>query len=326
MIVGAGLSGLLAARTLVAAGRRVQVIEKSRGVGGRMATRRIDGLVADHGAQFFTAHDTRFAGLVREWENAGVVRRWTTGFSVPDGAFKDNGVPRYCGSTGMTAIGKHLAQGLEVKLQAKVNRIAVQGDAWTVTTDDGAAFECRALLLTAPVPQSLQLLAAGEVPLPDAVREGLEQTDYSSGFTLLAKLPGPSQVPDPGGMWLCGEPLWWITDNRQKGLCPGPETIVTIHAGPEFSETHWNAPEEEVVAKILEAAAPWLGGSPVLTQVHRWRYNVPRRIHPAPFLRVPDVPPLILAGDAFGGPRIEAAALSGLAAGDALIECLAKSG
>jgi renalase len=79
LVVGAGLSGLLAARTLQDAGRRVRVLDKARGVGGRLATRRLDIHAADHGAQFFTAHDPAFRRCVEDWEKAGIVRRWSTG-------------------------------------------------------------------------------------------------------------------------------------------------------------------------------------------------------------------------------------------------------
>jgi predicted NAD/FAD-dependent oxidoreductase len=318
IVVGAGLSGLLAAGKLQRAGLRVLALDKARGVGGRMATRRLDSLVADHGAQFFTAHDPTFAALVAEWVKAGVVRKWSTGFTVPDGTFKDNGVPRYCGVSGMTAITKHLAQGLEVRLKAKVTRIESREGGWSVTTDDGTTLASRAVIMTPPVPQSLALLVAGKVALPAAEREILEGIDYSSTLTVLAHVAGASGIPEPGGMWMTGEPLLWIGDNQRKGLSPNG-TVITIHGGPEFSEANWDSPEASVIAAILEAAAPWLGSAVVQAQLHRWRYSVPLRVHQHPHLLVPELPPLVFAGDAFGGPRIEAAALSGLAAGDALV-------
>ena len=50
-IVGAGLSGLSCAHALQAQGVKVTVFDKSRGVSGRMSTRRGDGWQADHGAR-----------------------------------------------------------------------------------------------------------------------------------------------------------------------------------------------------------------------------------------------------------------------------------
>lgn len=314
VVVGAGLGGLLAADVLRRRNRHVLVVDKARGVGGRLATRRLDDLVVDHGAQFFTAYDPDFVQRVEEWVQAGVVRRWSTGFAGPDGSLKDNGVARYCGTTGMTAIAKYLAKDIQVRLQTKVTRVVPGANEWLIHAEDGSTVGARALLLTPPVPQTLALLEAAPVPLPPALRENLLATDYSSTLTLIVRLAGPSNVPDPGGIWMSGEPLLWITDNRRKGISPAG-TVVTIHAGPEFSQDQWTNPDATITATMLEAAAPWIGRDIQETQLHRWKYSVPLRVFPDPFVLVPDLPPLVLAGDAFGGPRIEAAALSGLAAG-----------
>jgi predicted NAD/FAD-dependent oxidoreductase len=326
VIVGAGLSGLLAAEVLQARGFQVRLLEKARGVGGRMATRRVDSDAADMGAQFFTAHDPRFQTRVAAWEKAGVVRRWSTGFAGPDGVLRDNGVARYCGVQGMAGVAKHLAWGLDVVLQAKAVRAEVVEDAWSVVLEDGSAHAARALLLTAPVPQSLALLHAGGVTLPEPLGADLAAIDYAPCLTVLARLSGRSRVPAPGGIWLEGEPLHWVADNSAKGV-GGPgggpaHSVVTIHAGQDFSREHWDTPEAEVTAALLAAAEPWLGNPVQATHYHRWKYSVPLRVHPAPCVSLAQPAPLAFAGDAFGGPRVEAAALSGVAAGEALAEAL----
>lgn len=53
VVVGAGLAGLVAARTLVAAGRDVVVLEASDAVGGRVRTDRVDGYLLDRGFQLY---------------------------------------------------------------------------------------------------------------------------------------------------------------------------------------------------------------------------------------------------------------------------------
>ena len=110
---------LLAARTLQAAGWHVAVIDKGRGVGGRMATRRIEAGTFDHGAQFLTARDRQFQSLVDEWVRGGIVKVWARGFSGPSGKSPGNGHPRYIGAPGMTAVPKALAAGLPITLQQR---------------------------------------------------------------------------------------------------------------------------------------------------------------------------------------------------------------
>ena len=109
LIIGAGMAGLTAAQELQRAGRRVLVLDKSRGIGGRMATRRIGDATFDHGAQFITARDARFVSAMEEWERQGVVKEWCRGFSA-----EADGHPRWRGDPSMTSLAKHLAQGLEI--------------------------------------------------------------------------------------------------------------------------------------------------------------------------------------------------------------------
>ncbi|MDQ3378372.1 MAG: FAD-dependent oxidoreductase, partial [Actinomycetota bacterium] len=130
VIVGAGISGLLAARELSDAGWRVTVLDKGRGVGGRMATRRFGGAGFDHGAQFFTVRDDRFENLVDGWLDAGAAAEWSRGFADAEGNVNPDGHPRYRGSRGMTSIPKHLAGGLDVRSGEHVVRMDQIGNGW----------------------------------------------------------------------------------------------------------------------------------------------------------------------------------------------------
>ncbi len=322
IVIGAGVSGLIAACILKASGVNALVLDKGRGLGGRLATRRTPLGVFDHGAQFFTARDPLFRVWVEAWLKAGIVRPWATGFALADGAFKRDGETRYCGVSGMTAIAKHLAQGLDVRVNAKVTHVQAGDDGWGVTTEAGERFSGRALLLTPPVPQSLQLIAAGNAPLPERIRNDLKQIDFAPCLAVLAQLAGASLIPEPGGLWFAGEPVSWMADNQRKGVSSGSGAAITIHAGPQFSQAHWATPEAEVTSALLAVAAPWLGSAPVQCQLHRWRYSLPLCVHPERCVVLREPAPLVFAGDAFGGGRVEGAVLSGLAAGAALAERL----
>ncbi len=115
VVVGAGISGLVAARELSAAGWQVVVLEEASGVGGRMATCRIGKGTFDHGAQFFTVRSERFERLVAGWLEANVVEEWTRGFADAEGKHNYDGHPRYRGSEGMISIPRYLACGLDVR-------------------------------------------------------------------------------------------------------------------------------------------------------------------------------------------------------------------
>lgn len=321
IIVGAGVSGLLAARELQAAGWRVTVLDKGRGVGGRMATRRLDGAAFDHGAQFFTVREERFGRIVEGWISAGAAVEWSRGFADARGDANPDGHPRYRGSHGMTSIPKHLARDLDVRTGERVVRVGRQGNGWIVSCQSGAEVTGEALILTAPVPQSLKLVESGDYALAeDAIRK-LEEVGYDPCLALMAVLDGPSPVPEPGGVQIKGEPLDWIGDNAAKGISDRP--ALTIHAGPRWSREHFEDDEAEITDQLLEHAGGQLGSDlrpmAVRTSLARWRYSWVTAPHEEACLVASWDPPLVFCGDAFGKPKVEGAALSGLEAADRLL-------
>lgn len=328
-IVGAGLSGLVAARTLRERGWAVTVLDEGRGVGGRLATLLIGDGTFDHGAQFFTVREERFREIVDGWLERGVVAEWSRGFARPDGVYAPDGYPRYRGSAGMAAIAQHLAEGLGVRLGRRATAIGTGPEGWIVTTEAGESVSGDALLLACPVPQALALMDAGGVDLPDDARRSLKSIRYEPCLSVMALLAGPSAVPEPGGVQYSGangsgEPLWWLGDNQRKGISSGP--ALTLHGGPAFSRAHWDAPDAGVAAALLAAAGEFVGSPVREVRVSRWRYSTPADAYPERCLVASTSPPLVFAGDAFGGPRVEGAALSGLAAAEALMEMIRDPG
>ncbi|MGD9701923.1 MAG: NAD(P)/FAD-dependent oxidoreductase [Acidimicrobiia bacterium] len=312
VIVGAGLAGLMAGGAL-AGDHDVMLLDKGRSPGGRLATRRIGGAVLDHGAQFFTVRADEFADHVHRWRRDGIVAEWCRGFEHPA-----DGFPRHLVNGGMNALAKHLARGLDVRCGALVFAVRPDSPAgWSVGLDDGTAVAADALIVTCPLPQAYSLLVTAGVSLP----RPLAEQDYDRTMALLAVLDGPSAVPVPGGLQHPDDVFSFVGDNRVKGI--SPVDAVTFHANARWSEAHWGDDHDEAHRLLREAAVPWLDGASIVeSQVKRWRFATPR----APW---PDrcwvataadgaAAPLVLAGDAFGGAKIEGAALSGLAAAHAI--------
>ena len=317
VVVGAGVSGLLAANRLQEAGWRVTVLDKGRGVGGRMATRRFDDGSFDHGAQFFTARSDEFKGMVKDWQEAGAAEEWSRGFADADGNPREDGYPRYRGAEGMTSVPKHLARNLDVRTGERVVRVDEDGGAWRLETESGTRVTGEALIVTAPVPQALEIVASGGYEPPKAAREELQRVSYDPCLALMARLDGPSGVPEPGGVQIKGEPLDWIADNKRKGISEAPG--ITIHAGPWWSREHFGDDEAEITAALLGFAGEMVGANVVSTQLARWRYSWVSESHPEPCLLAQNAPALVFCGDSFAQPKVEGASLSGLAAAGALL-------
>lgn len=322
LVVGAGLAGLLAASKLQTAGHVVQVVEKARGVGGRLATWRLGPGRGDYGAQFFTVREPQFQAIVDEWLELVLAfewsRGWAAGSAVNDG--KNDGFQRYAITGGMTAVAKHLAAHLTIHTQTKLTHVRVAGEGWEVAAEDGRTFTTRALLLTPPVPQSLALLDAGDVPLTASDRAALERIEYAPCLSGLFWVEGGVALPAPGAVQQPEQAISWLADNQQKGISP-EAAIVTAHANPAQSKIWYEAPKGELVGLFMGGLRPYLHKTSVIKahHIHRWRYALPLVTHPQRTLLADSLPPLAFAGDAFNGPRVEGAALSGLAAAIALL-------
>lgn len=318
VVIGAGMSGLMAATALQAAGVAVTVLDKGRGVGGRMASRRLGEGRADHGAQYFTCYSAEMRPYVDQWLAAGVIREWAQGFYDTDGGPHFNGVPRYVGAGGMTAVAKHLSADLTVQTSTKVTQIDFDSR-YVVSTEGGQVFEGDWLLMTPPAPQTLALLATGNVKISAEISQALSQIAYNPCFALMLVLDRPSAVPEPGGVWpIGGEPFSWIADNAQKGVSTLP--TLTLHTGPAFTNAFLNADRSDVAERLIAEAAPYIGDATIVSfQLHRWMYSIPTTLHPEKHILSQSPAPIAFAGDAFDGSRVEGAALSGLSAAEALL-------
>ena len=321
-VVGAGVAGLTAARQLTRS-FDVTVFEKGRGVGGRLATRRIGDATFDHGAQFITTHTTEFAETMAGWERAGVAQTWFQGRIGPDGIVDPDGHARFRGVSTMNAIAKHLAEGLDVRVPARVVALQPSDDTWRIRFDDGAELAADAVVVTAPVPQALDLLTAGVARLSAPDADALQAIRYEPCLAVLAALHGPSRLAAPGAVDPDDGPIDWMADNHLKGVSTVP--AITIHATADFSQANWEFSDEIVAADLLRSAG--LGSEPIddLVQVQRWRFARPAEIHPDRCLVADGLPPLVFAGDAFGGAKVEGAARSGAAASEAIASLLGRS-
>jgi predicted NAD/FAD-dependent oxidoreductase len=331
LVVGAGMAGLLAGRRLLEGGVRVQVLDKGRGPGGRMATRFRDDWRFDHGAQYLTVRHSRFQERVNHWLKEGWIREWSKGFVVDEEGPTEQ-YPRYCGVDGMVSLTAALAEGLPLQLGTRVESMIPKEGVWRVQTDGGTQWEARALLLTPPVPQVRALCDESRLHLPDEIRASLDAVSYHPCFAVMGISPVPTAIPEPGGAGSSAGPIAWIADQKQKGLpVSGTDqgVSVVIHASPAWSRQHLEEDREVVGQTLISVAAKWLPEGLSDVQVHRWLYSQPATFPPQqaePFLMTNAPLPLAFAGDAFGGARIEGAALSGISAADALLDMLGHQG
>jgi predicted NAD/FAD-dependent oxidoreductase len=304
-IIGAGIAGLACARRLAQAGLHPVLFDKGRGIGGRVATRRSEGLQFDHGAQYVTVQTPGFADVLADLLAKGAAAVWDEG--------SGRGVT--VGTPGMSALARALGTGLEVRQDALVTALVPVGQGWTLRIGDLDHLAAR-VVVTVPAPQVAGLLGADH-PLVAT----LAPVRMDPCLTLMAATPAPAPFRsrrDPD------DPLAWIAqDSSKPGRAAAPATWVA-QAGLAFSLQHLERAPAEITALMLPLLCDRLGlAADQVTHAaaHRWRYARVSAPLGQPFLRGPEGT-LYLGGDWCLGPRVEAAWISGTAMADDLLERL----
>ncbi len=313
LVVGAGMAGLTAARDLGAAGIRCIVVDKGRAVGGRMASRRVGGARFDHGAQHLIARSPAFGAALRGWEQAGAAVPWTRITTRADRGPE----LRYTGAGGMRAIPEHLAAGLDVRLGTELTSLTWSDGGVTAGVGGSPLVTADAVLLTPPVPQTLRLLGPAAARIGAGERRALAGISYEPCLAVLAVLAERPALDD-GYSEPASGPVAWVADNQHKGVSAIP--AATIHSTPEYAAAHLEEPPETWVDDLVAAA----GVAPAVVEAHghRWRYSRPANPLDVGCIAVPGRPPVVIAGEAFAGARVEGAFTSGRAAAVRLLEML----
>ena len=346
-IVGAGAAGLAAAHALDAP---VTVFEKSRGVSGRAATRwrvvagpngMLDRWRFDHGAQYLSPEpDSPSARLVREVMGDAIVEMegavWPfddDGTLRPDRMRdpKDGAGLRWTFADGIAHLGRRLEQatpGLDLRRGRVVG--LERGDTWTVVTDDGQRHEgWNAVLLTAPGPQSAEIVRASELAQADRLADALGQAEYRSQFAVVWGFRGQIERPadvyalvnaDAHGATSGGHDVAWLAAESDKpGRAPEGDSILIAQMSADWTQRHYDAPQSEVVSAATDAVTSLWGTlpAPLWTDTQRWKYALPNASADLDALTEAADLGLFFAGDFTAGKgRVHLALEEGIAAAE----------
>ncbi|WP_288841600.1 NAD(P)/FAD-dependent oxidoreductase [uncultured Deefgea sp.] len=315
IVIGAGMAGLSAAQQLRAAGRRVLVLEKSRGIGGRMATRRDEAAQWDHGAQYFTARSAVFRRQVAIWLRANLIGRWPAPIYAWDGQNLSISSPqqRFVGIPRMNAPLAAMAAALDVKLSVQVTAIEATAQGWQVRADEPIG-QARQLVLAIPAPQ-----AAALIPVAHPMQAAAENISMSPCWAVMLSSEHAINLPFAGAFMNDGA-ISWLAHNSSKPGRSGQHWL--LHASVAWSQAHLEDSADEVIALLIQEfnrlLARW-GQAELHWQhagAHRWRFA--QGSSSQAVVQSAETG-LVLAGDWLAGGRIEGAYLSGIDAANALL-------
>jgi len=278
LIVGAGVAGLSCARALAEAGREAVVLERARGVGGRCATRRLEGQGLDHGPTFLHGRDPGFLAALAAvpatplpgWPSA------VSGIGQPcqPEAFHP-GERRLAFAEGLVAFPRHLASGLEVRLEATVSAVEPEGGGVRVRLAAGEPILAGTAVLAVAAEQALALLASLPAPPPDvaSARAVLGFSQSQACLALLALYPDDAPRPAWQICYPEDSPVIQLV-SHDSSKRPAPARLALVLQGrPSWSRLHLEDPDWPQA--LLDEAARLFGAwaaRPAATHAHRWRH------------------------------------------------------
>ena len=315
-IIGAGVTGLAAARSLNT--QNYMIFEKSRGPGGRLASKHLNDFRVDIGAQFFTVRDPRFQDIVSDAVDTGFVERWRprmgTFINGRAEASPDT-QERFVGFPYMNAMGRYLAQSLKIKTQIRVSTIHNQDNLFHLTSTDGEVYTASRVLVTVPVDQMTDILSSFDI------RDVASRFTMEPTWTVVSDLGTPlkDQHDDPLDALFGGDHSLFDFISTEKSK-PGRESsYVVTHAKPAWSAIHVEDGSSSVQSQVNMALKQTLGISVKPIIAHRWRFarpTDPRLTAQKGVFEIDDG--LWIAGDYLAGGRVEGAYLSGIEAAERL--------
>ena len=303
-----------------------------------MATRRLQNTWADHGTCYLSPKGDRFREFLDSLLTAGVIQVWTDTVQAVDrsGHLQEAGdrVPRYAAPTGITAIAKSLAPGLEIRFSQRVVVVEPIEQGWKLTADQTDSSQTReltakALVVAIPAPQAVELLQPIAV-LPADFLHSLKSVEFFPSLSVMAGY-GRDRLTD----WTAHYPTVkavTFSDHSELGYLgfdsskhpASDQAVFVVQSSAAFADRYLNAIDLQPAAtQLLQAVAqqflPWLS-APDWVQVHRWRYAFAKTPIVDRYLVAPTAVPLVCAGDWCGGRKVEDGFLSGLAAAEYVLK------
>jgi renalase len=334
-IVGAGVAGITCARSLQAAGRQgITIFEKSRGVGGRLTTRRMFDTCVDRGTCYISPKGDRFRELCDRLLAANIIEIWTdtTHTLTADGKLISDPdlYPRYVAPNGMNQIAKYLATDLDIRFGQRAISIEPDGNLWRLTFEGSEPMQvlARTVILAIPAPQAVDLLAPLASILPVGWLNDLKAVDFypsiavAAGYTNIQLAEWVATYPQVKAITCTDDPiLAWLGLDSSKRQQPAPPAFV-LQSTADFA-AKYPQPEDVTMASLAMLARasqiflPWFRDCQ-WQQPHLWRYAFAKSPRMEASLEIDTPAPLFCTGDWCRGRKVEDAFLAGFAVAERL--------
>ena len=259
-VIGAGLSGLIAARTLTDHGHRVRVYEKSDRPGGRTAARLAPPFAFDAGAQYFTVRDERLKRFVRAWQSDGIVQPWNGKVSVVKGgqiSSEKQFTERWVGIPAMENIAAHLADGIDIECEVTVAALKKADNSWRLLDSDRTDRGSYDVVIVAAPPSP----AGGLADADPLLRNRIADVKMQPCLAVMVAFEAPLALPFDAA-FVHDSPVRWVARNNSKAGRPESECWV-FHAGAQWSHANAGQQTDRIVRLLVGPFLESIGHPPV---------------------------------------------------------------
>lgn len=317
-VIGAGLSGLTCAASLMLNVPQVCVFEAAPRPGGRTAAHRESGYEFDCGTQFFTVRSEPFRSAVEGWLDEGLVAPWSAWVvELDSGDFVSReDMERYVAVPHMGALAVHLAELCDARVACAVSGIERNGDGLRLVGDLGDDLGVYDLVILAAPPPDIAMLARD---LSEPLFGRISELGMTQCWALMMGFEHRLSIPFDAA-YVMESPLSWAARNNSKPGRGGREAWV-VHGSPEWSEANAELSPGDAAVAMTEAFAQAVGGlseRPQVRSARLWPHAAPIEVMEQPFLVDADAG-LAACGDWCVAPRVEGAFLSGVALADFIV-------
>ena len=300
-VIGTGISGTFAALYLKKFGiSNIAMFDKSRGLGGRLATRRVEDGKFDHGAQYLNIEPVKLVPEIMKLIKNKIIFKWG-----------DKEI--YVSKDGMSNISKFLLSEMPTNREFKLIRIEETRSKIQLFFENGEVVDCKSVIFSSPIPQTIEIFNSSTVSIDPVVSDKLKTIEYDPCIVLLIESYGKTQLFNKyfGNEFVVGN-IAWVADNHVKTIS-NRENFFTIFCSTDFSLMNLEKSYEEIavlIKKDLKKIFP--DGYKILSN-HKWRYSIPNVFfEDALSINVGEKSFVGICGDAFANGRFDGAVRSGI--------------
>ena len=324
-IIGAGCSGLAAAHALRDAGYVVTIFEQSQEVGGRAVSRDQEGFIYDYGAQYIKSGSSVSIDLItrRFWlaDLVDIIKPvwiFDREGNIQEGDPVQNAEPKWNYRSGLNALAKCMAQGLDIRLQTRIDYLQQSTTGWKVFANSSHfAGDFDRVLITIPASQAAELIKASQISntQQEEICASLDKAKYNP---LISVMLGYRPMPQIRPYYALvntdkAHAISWLAWEHEKAPERVPEGagLLIAQMAPQYSQDNWYKPDAELIDDVANRIAILLDeplNKPIFSDIYRWRYALPAEKADAGQLNTMTLPAgLAFCGDAFVGGRVHLA-------------------